>query len=148
MNEIEGKVPFLSGAKNIPYQNIADRLDISTSNISGGQEIKNAEKIELESLNDLVTMVTDWNGQNVTSLYYKEKDGVHYYFTWIIIHDYYNYRGIPLLLFATSTETPKNYIIHDTKTASYKFDDIPQYDPRCFVIKIIRIKSVPSFLDV
>lgn len=139
-DNIEQVDVYRTESLSIPNQLIAD-TDFT--------RIRKAEQIEVETLNDLVSMVIDWNEQKVGSLYYMMLNGYDYYFTWIIIHDYYTLRGIPLIIYVrTKNAPPSKYILYNIKKEEITFSDRIQIDPGVLGLKIIKLKTIPSFLSV
>ena len=139
MNIIKENIPFIENNEKIePALN---------GNMSTGFEIPQAEKMELESLDDMVNLICSIIN-NDYSMYYIKHNDAHIYFVYVVIHDYFNYRGIPVLIYTVSDISPKLYLKYQPiRQAGIKMTDKFE-DANATYIKIIRVKKLPKCLDI
>ena len=135
--------------ENIPYIELNNRNNgplISALN-SSEIVIPQAQKMELEGLEDLINLITSVSS-NDCSLYHYSLDDTHIYFVYVIIHDFYTYRGIPVLIYTTSEIEPDLYLKYQPNhnheiTMTDKF-----LDASAIYIKIIKVKKLPECLEI
>ena len=84
-------------------------------------EIPSAIPMELYTLPDLIRwLVSSSQGQQGT-IFHFQRDGKHYYATLIILPGYYDFNGLPLLLFVEHDSAPQNnFIRFDIRIESAK----------------------------
>ena len=116
-------------------------------------EIQASQKIELESLTDLLRLVVSIMGRSgITSyLYYVEQEGKHVYFLTHTVGGWYELRGLPVTLLAkTDIEPSTSFIEYTSPTTgneeSYKFVDQIKQSTSVAAIPIIKLKELPPFM--
>ncbi|OLS27522.1 MAG: hypothetical protein HeimC3_03010 [Candidatus Heimdallarchaeota archaeon LC_3] len=115
-------------------------------------EIPSAMPMELYSLQDLIRwLVSSSQGQQAT-IFYFQKDDKHFYATLIILPGYYNFKGLPLLLYVEHDSNPKsNFIRFDIRKESAEsaitftegFDDRDSNLGYIQYIPIVQLKTIP-----
>ena len=136
---IKEKIPYTES--NIQF---SESLNGKISQLA---EIPAAKKMELEGLEDLINLISSVMSNDFSLYHYKCKD-LHIYFVYVVIHDFYNYRGIPLLIYAETDVKPNLYL-------KYRPDRNPQItmtnkveEASAAYVKIIRVKKLPSCLGI
>ncbi|MFW9929472.1 MAG: hypothetical protein ACFFD1_08785 [Candidatus Thorarchaeota archaeon] len=116
-------------------------------------EIPAAIPMELFSLQDLIRwLVSSGQGQQGTIFYFRMGDK-HYYATLIILPGYYDFNGLPLLLFVEHNNPPQNnFIRFDIRKESADnaisftqgFDDRDSNLGYIQYLPVVKLKSIPS----
>ncbi len=109
-------------------------------------ELPSAKLLELEDLEDLLLMTVSQNNPD-PHLYHIECNGKHMYLVWIIIHDYYQLNGLPLVIFVRTDNEPNRFIKYRPDSGKIEFTKRIEESSAAYV-KIIKIKQLPFCLDV
>jgi hypothetical protein len=121
--------------------------DLTHSIIQGDIEfLPSARLLELEDLEDLLLMTVSPTNTD-PHLYYLNHNGIHFYLVWIVIHDFYNLNGLPLVIFVRTDKEPNRFIKYKPESGEFEFIEKIK-EPSAAYIKILRIKQLPSCLDV
>jgi len=107
-------------------------------------ELPQAKVLELEELEDLLQLITSNQDQ---TLYHLERNGDHLYLIWIVIHDFYNLNGLPLVIFVRTDQEPTRFIKCRPDLGRIDFVDRVGEASAAYV-KIIKIKQLPFCLDL
>lgn len=112
--------------------------------------------MELYSLDDLIRwLVSSSQGQQGTIFYFKNNDK-HLYATMIILPGYYDFNGLPLLLFVESESPPEsNFIRFDIRKESADkaisfiegFEDRDSNLGYIQYIPVVQLKTIPKIFD-
>ena len=118
--------------------------------------IPSAMPMELHSLQDLIRwLVSSSQGQQATIFYFK-KEEKHFYATMIILPGYFNFKGLPLLLYVEHDSSPKNNFIRfdiRKESAENPIDFIEGFEDRdsnlgyIQYIPVIQLKSIPQIFS-
>ena len=107
-------------------------------------ELPQAKFLELEELEDLLQLITSNTDQTV---YHLERNGEHLYLIWIVIHDFYNLNGLPIVIFVRTNQAPTRFI--KCRPDLGKIDFVNKVlEATAAYIKIIKIKELPFCLDL
>ena len=109
-------------------------------------ELPQARKMELEGLEDILKMMVSINNQDMT-LHHLERNGEHLYLVWIVIHDFYNLNGLPLVIFVRTDKEPTRFIKFRPESGKICFVDKIEESSAAY-IKIVKIKQLPFCLDL
>ncbi|MHA1269140.1 MAG: hypothetical protein ACTSPY_05075 [Candidatus Helarchaeota archaeon] len=106
-----------------------------------------SQKMELEGLEDLINLISSVMS-NDFSIYHYNLDEKHIYFVYVVIHDFYNLRGVPVLIYVKSDISPGLFLKYQTNRIptikmTNKFEDAS-----AVYIKIIKVKSLPDCLEI
>ena len=105
-----------------------------------------ARMLELEDLEDLLLMTVSPSNTD-SHLYYLNHNGIHLYLVWIVIHDFYNLNGLPLVIFVRTDKEPARFIKYKPESGEFAFVEKIK-EPSAAYIKILRIKQLPSCLNL
>ena len=121
-------------------------------------DIKAAIPLEVHSLEDLIRWVVSSSQGQQSSLFYFNKDGTHYFATFIILPGYYEYNGLPLLLVTKHPEAPKGPFLRfdirkdatPDKRMSYSngFDDRDSNLGYIQYLPIVQLKKLPPIFKL
>ncbi|MBD3226707.1 MAG: hypothetical protein GF329_00840 [Candidatus Lokiarchaeota archaeon] len=110
-------------------------------------EIPKAQKMELTDLKDLIHLITSVMG-NDFSIYHYETEETNVYFVYVIIHDFYYLRGVPVLIFTQSDLAPDLYLKYQpNRNPSIEMTNRFENASASY-IKIIKVKTLPECLDI
>ena len=134
--------------ENMPYIDHDEKLgELSNTKLNLKNEIPQAEKMELVSIEDLINLISSVMS-NEFSIYQYKSNSCHIYFIYVVIHDYYNYRGIPILIYCESDLEPDLYLKYQpSRTPAIKMTNKFE-DANATYIKIIRVKELPKCLAI
>ncbi|NVM55862.1 MAG: hypothetical protein HWN66_19335 [Candidatus Helarchaeota archaeon] len=107
-------------------------------------ELPQAKFLELEELEDLLQLTT--SNQDHT-LYHLGRDGDHFYLIWIVIHDFYNLNGLPIVIFVRTNQEPTRFIKYRPDLGKIAFVEKVQESSAAY-IRLIKIKQLPFCLDL
>ncbi|MHA1231674.1 MAG: hypothetical protein ACTSPQ_13590 [Candidatus Helarchaeota archaeon] len=136
---------LINGTRSEDLSKIIDQ--VQTPILEKTDEIPIPQKMELVDLEDLINLISSTFNEN-PSIYHCEIENFHVYFIYVVIHDYYHYRGIPLLIYAKSDLAPSLYLKYQISREpnikmTNKFEDA-----NAFYIKIVRVKKLPDCMDI
>ena len=104
---------------------------------------KTIQKMELESLQDLINLISD---SKSPSIYYYKSEMYHIYFILTGISEYYEYRGMPLLIYVKTELEPGIYLKYQiNRGPNIKMTDRFE-DANAFYIGIVKIKKLPCWI--
>ncbi|MHA1278022.1 MAG: hypothetical protein ACTSQI_01540 [Candidatus Helarchaeota archaeon] len=109
-------------------------------------ELPQAKSMELEELDDILKMLVSLDNHDL-SLHHIERDSQHIYLVWIVIHDFYNLNGLPLIIFVRTPHEPTRFIKYKPSEGKTEFVDKVEESSAAY-IKIIKIKELPFCLDL
>ena len=115
-------------------------------------DVQKSQLIELNDLKDLIRLsVCRMDRGRGVYLYYTVSDGKHVYFTNQLIPGWYDLRGLPITMFATTENAPETNLIEyrsasDNEEEKWQFVEFIRTGPNQAYIPIIHLKSVPAFL--
>ena len=116
-------------------------------------DIRPSQKMELDSLKDLLRLVVSIMGRSNQSryLYYGKKGDKHVYFLTHSVGGWYNLRGLPVtLLTYTDIEPKTSFIEYISPTTgeeeAFKFIEEIKQSTNSVPIPIIKLKELPSFM--
>ncbi|MHA1309311.1 MAG: hypothetical protein ACTSQO_00160 [Candidatus Helarchaeota archaeon] len=133
--------------ENVPYLEIKEKQKSSIDPTTIDQfMIPRAKSMELEGLEDLINLISTVMVNNFSLYHYKQNDR-HIYFVYVVIHDFYNFRGIPLLIYTFSDYEPDLFLKYQPNRnpiikMTSKFEDA-----NAVYIKIIKVKKLPQCLN-
>ena len=107
-------------------------------------ELPQARSIELEELEDLLQLTVSNQDQ---TLYHLKRGEDHLYLIWIVIHDFYNLNGLPMVIFVRTAHPPTRFIKCRPDLGRMDFVDKIQESSAAY-IRIIKIKELPFCLDL
>ncbi len=107
-------------------------------------ELPQAKFLELVELGDLLQLIT--NNQDQT-IYHLERNGEHLYLVWIVIHDFYQLNGLPIVIFVRTEHEPTRFIKCRPDLGKIEFVN-KVLESTAAYIRIIKIKQLPFCLDV
>ena len=107
-------------------------------------ELPQAKFLELVELEDLLQLITSNPEQ---TLYHLERNGEHLYLVWIVIHDFYQLNGLPIVIFVRTNQEPTRFIKCRPDLGRIHFVDKIEESSAAY-IKIIKIKQLPFCLDL
>ncbi|MFX1293563.1 MAG: hypothetical protein ACFFD2_01705 [Promethearchaeota archaeon] len=110
------------------------------------KEFPQAKMLELEDLEDLLQMTVSANNPDL-HLYYLERNSEHLYLIWIVIHDFYNLNGLPLVIFVRTNKEPNRFIKYKPDSGKFNFVDKIEESSAAY-IKILKIKQLPICLNL
>jgi len=115
-----------------------------------GEIPQQAQLFELESLLDLIRLVVSNSGARSGYLYYGDRDGQPTFAVSHLVPSWYQLRGLPITLVATTDEPPTYNIIaykFATETEIEKWEYVKHVtnDPNIIYIPLIKVKAFPSF---
>lgn len=134
---------------NTIKENITDFKinEMVCKNLYNPSEIPKAQRMELQGLEDLINLIISVMG-NDFSIYHYATDETNVYFVYVIIHDFYYLRGIPVLIFTQSDLQPDLYLKYQpTRKPHIEMTDSFENASASY-IKIIKVKSLPECLDI
>jgi hypothetical protein len=106
------------------------------------------EKMELEDLTDLINLITTTSANDFSLYHYKVNED-NIYFVYVIIHDFYDYRGVPVLVHTRTKIEPKLYLKYQpNKNPKYVMTDKLDTEINTCLIKIIKVKVMPKCLEI
>lgn len=108
--------------------------------------IPKAQQMRLEGLEDLIVMALSASDQTIPVIYRFNENGTQYYLMWIVIHDVYDKRGVPLVVYTSAEKVKANYIIYDH--SQVRFADKRSDRSTDFSFRVVRVASLPDFLKV
>jgi hypothetical protein len=109
-------------------------------------ELPQAKSMELEELDDLLKMLVSLDNHDL-SLHHIERNGQHIYLVWIVIHDFYNLNGLPLIIFVRTPHKPTRFIKYKPGEGKTEFVDKVEESSAAYV-KLIKVKELPFCLDL
>lgn len=139
--------PFVNAiddpAMRADFMSIIDTLDQRYGSV------QKAQGMELASLEDLVAIIGALQNQPIPVIYLFQEGGAEYFLVWIIIHDVYDKRGVPLVLYVSANNVnDARYIIYEQEKESIHFADKISHGIHDSALRIVRIKNLPDFLKV
>ncbi|MHA1266191.1 MAG: hypothetical protein ACTSRS_13240 [Candidatus Helarchaeota archaeon] len=108
------------------------------------EEFPQARAMELKELEDLLQLIISNQDQ---TLYHLERSNEHIYLKWIVIHDFFELNGLPIVLFVRTNLPPTRFIKCRPDLGKIDFVD-KIYESSAAYIKIIKIKQLPFCLDI
>lgn len=109
-------------------------------------DLPQAKAMELEELDDILQMMVSLSNHDL-SLHHIERNGVHIYLVWIVIHDFYKLNGLPLIIYVQTNHEPTRFIKYKPDMGKIEFVDKIEESSAAY-IKIIKVKHLPFCLDL
>jgi len=109
-------------------------------------DIPQVRVLEFEELEDLLQMIVSNTNQEL-QVYHLERNEEHFYFNWIVLHDFYALNGLPIVVVARFNKEPARFIRFRPDLG--KFDFVNKVDESSAAyIKVLKIKQLPFCLDL
>jgi len=108
-------------------------------------DIPQVRVLEFEELEDLLQMIVSNTNEDM-HVYHVERNE-HLYFNWIVLHDFYHFNGVPIVVVAKSDKPPTRFIRFRPDLG--KIDFVNKVDESSAAyIKILKVKQLPFCLDL
>ena len=109
-------------------------------------DIPQVRVLEFEELEDLLQMIVSNTNEDM-HVYHVERNEEHLYFNWIVLHDFYHFNGVPIVVVVRSDKPPTRFIRFRPDMG--KIDFVNKVDePSAAYIKILKVKQLPFCLDL
>ena len=113
--------------------------------------IEKAQLLEMNDFSDLLRLIVSRMGKTATGyLYHVVKDDEHIYFLSQTVPGWYDFKGIPLTMYAKAKEPTGIFIKYNMATEadeeSWSFTDFTGTSPKSIYIPIIKVSQLPDFL--
>jgi len=114
-------------------------------------DIPQVRVLEFEELEDLLQMIVS-NTNEAMHVYHVERNpgflcGTHLYFNWIVLHDFYHFNGVPIVVVVRTDKPPTRFIRFRPDMG--KIDFVNKVDESSAAyIKILKVKQLPFCLDL
>ena len=110
-------------------------------------DIPQVRVLEFEELEDLLQMIVS-NTNEAMHVYHVERNEEHLYFNWIVLHDFYQFNGIPIVVVVRVRDKPPTRFIRFRPDMG-KIDFVNKVDESSAAyIKILKVKQLPFCLDL
>ncbi|MDD1776701.1 MAG: hypothetical protein LUQ65_00925 [Candidatus Helarchaeota archaeon] len=122
------------------------RIEQPILSIEAG-DIPQVRVLEFEELEDLLQMIVS-NTNEAMHVYHVERNEEHLYFNWIVLHDFYHFNGVPIVVFVRVRDKAPTRFIRFRPDMG-KIDFVNKVDePSAAYIKILKVKQLPFCLDL
>jgi len=110
-------------------------------------DIPQVRVLEFEELEDLLQMIVS-NENHDMHVYHVERNEEHLYFNWIVLHDFYHFNGVPIVVVVRVRDRPPTRFIRFRPDMG-KIDFVNKVDESSAAyIKILKVKQLPFCLDL
>jgi len=110
-------------------------------------DIPQVRILEFEELEDLLQMIVSNTNQDL-HVYHLERNEEHLYFNWIVLHDFYQLNGVPIVVVVRVRDKPPTRFIRFRPDMG-KIDFVNKVDESSAAyIKILKVKQLPFCLDL